>query len=61
MQLYLCLQEKSLQRIKEMQAHCKWGLEELQGITSDCPQQQQPEAFEDELRYEKFIFSESSK
>lgn len=42
--------EKSLQRIKEMQAHCKWGLEELQGITSDCPQQQQPEAFEDELR-----------
>lgn len=42
--------EKSLQRIKEMQAHCKWGLEELQGITSDCPQQQQPEAVEDELR-----------
>lgn len=42
--------EASLQRIKEMQAHCKWGLEEFQGITSDCPQQQRPESLGDEFR-----------
>ncbi|XP_057818911.2 uncharacterized protein LOC131032025 isoform X2 [Cryptomeria japonica] len=41
--------ETSLQQIKGMQAHCKWGLQEVQGNQRDDHQLQQPEGLEDKL------------